>query len=111
MADLTAAEKTRLRRRIGDPSAVAFTDDELQAAYDEAGTLNGATVVLLEWLLADAVKLHDYGAAQTRVSKSQIPAQVRELLDYWSGKKAAANQVKLVGLLEVPPRDKEEPDA
>lgn len=112
MATLTATQKTQLRRRVGDSGSAAFTDDELQTAYDEAGSdLDKATVVLLEWLMGDAVKMHDYGAGQTRVSKSQVTAQVAGLLDYWSGKVSSGNQVRMLGLLEVPPRAKDTPDA
>lgn len=108
MATLTAGQIATLRRRIGDRECHAFTDGELQAAYDDAGTLDGATVVLLEWLLADASKLHDYTAAQTRVSKGQVPVNVRALLDYWRGK-VQRPQVRLVGTCR-PTRWKDAPD-
>jgi hypothetical protein len=114
VTDLTTAQKNRLRRRIGDSGATqAFSDEELQDAFDEAGEdLSATTIILLEWLLADAAKFNDYRAGQVTENRSQVYDHVARNLAY--GKQEAASgstQVKIVGMRAVPPRDRDVPDA
>jgi hypothetical protein len=110
MTDLTTAEKTRLRRRIGDINS-AYTDPTLQDAFDEAeGDLGAATVICFEWLLAGAIPLTDQKLGLTEEKKSQIFDHIAYvLLPHWRDKLTSSNQVKIVGTRQVPPRSKDAP--
>lgn len=116
MTDLTTAQQNTLRRRVGDTGATeAFSDDELQDAFDEAlEDLDSSTVILLEWLIADAAKFNDYTAGQTSEKKSQVFDHLNKLLQRYEGKVAASNTspgMKIVGMRSVPPRERDEPSA
>lgn len=111
MTDLTTAQQNTLRRRIGDTSDTpAFANDELQDAFNEAAeSLDATTVILLEWLLADAVKLHTYKAGQTTENMDQVYDHLKDRLTYWTSKTAVSQQMKIVGMRSVPPRDRDMP--
>jgi hypothetical protein len=110
MTDLTTAEKTRLRRRIGDINA-AYGDSTLQDAFDEAeGDLDATTVICFEWLLAGAIPLTDQKLGLTEEKKSQIFDHIAgTLLPHWRAKLTSSNQVKIVATRVVPPRAKDKP--
>jgi hypothetical protein len=113
MTDLTTAQKNQLRRRVGDSGATqAFSDPELQDAFDEAEEdLTAATVILLEWLVADAVKFNDYTAGQTSEKKSQVYDHLVKNLAHWQQKGQSAVQIRILGMRSVPPPSREKPGA
>jgi hypothetical protein len=116
MTDLTTAQKNTLRRRVGDSGATqAFSDDELQDAFDEAvESLDATTVILIEWLIADAAKFNDFTAGQTSEKKSQIFDHLVKLAAHYQGKvdtAARGVQVKIVGMRSVPPRERDAPQS
>lgn len=114
MATLTATQRADMQGDLGIGSDEAvFTNDELDRLYTRAeGDYNLAVFYAYRQLLADANKLFDYAAAQTRMNKSQVRAHLRDMLDFWGEEsRTAANQLRIVGALSIPPKDKDEPDA
>lgn len=111
---LTADELADLRGDIGDDGTV-FSDAELNRLYTRAGGDYNTTVMLaLRQLLASAAKLHDYQVAQSLERRGQVFDHVKALLGYWESQveaEAQAQQVQIVGLRAVPPREKREPRA
>lgn len=90
-----------------------FTNTELDRLYARADS-DYNTAVYLGWrqLQANAAKFNDYTAGETEEKKSQIYDHVKDMVDFWKDEaRVAANQVRSIGLLEVPPRHKDEPDA
>ena len=59
---------------------------------------------------ADAAKFNNYTAGQTREEKSQVFDHIKDMVTFWKDEaRVATNQVRIVGMLEVPPRDKDTP--
>jgi hypothetical protein len=90
-----------------------FTNAELDRLYARADS-NYNSAVYLAWrqLAANASKFNDYTAGETQEKKSQIYDHIKDMVDFWKDEaRVAANQVRSIGLLEVPPRDKDSPDA
>ena len=114
MSVLTADQRADFQADIGisDDESV-FTNDELDRLFTRAdGVYEVAVYYGYRQLLADANKLFDYSNGMTKVSKSQIRAHLSEALAFWKGEAASTGgQVRLVGLLEVPPPCKDAPDA
>jgi len=90
-----------------------FTNTELDRLYARADSdYNGAVYLAWRQLMADAAKFNDYTAGQTQEKKSQLFEHVKEMVAFWKGEaRTAGNQVRIVGLNEIPPRWKDEPDA
>lgn len=114
MTVLTAAQKNILRRNVGDSGDTqAFSDDELQDAFDAAEeSIDATTVILVEWLLANAAKFNDYTAGQTSEKKSQVFSNLERLAARYQAKvdlAARGVQIKIVGMRSVPPRERDEP--
>lgn len=113
MAELTATQRADMQADLGiGTDEAVFTNDELDRLYTRAGSYDLAVYYGYRQLLADANKLFDYSAGMTRMSKSQVREHLRDMLEFWKSEaKGAANQVRIVGALEVPPREKDEPSA
>lgn len=113
MAELTATQRADIQADLGiGADEAVFTNDELDRLYTRADA-DYNTAVYYAWrqLLADANKFHDYSAGQAKVSKSQIRAHIRDMVAFWKEEAlTTANQVMLVGLNEIPPRHKDEPN-
>lgn len=97
---------------IGSDEAV-FTDAELERLFQRAGE-NYSTAVYMAWrqLLAASTKYIDYQVAQTKESRSQIYAHIKEMVAHWeeeAKESTNAQGVAILGLNEVPTRWKEEP--
>lgn len=95
---------------ITDDQSV-FTDAELNRLYDRAGSdYNTAVYMGYRQLMADASKFFTYSAGQTRVEKAALFDHVKAMVEFWKAEsRTAANQVRIIGLNEVPPRWKDEP--
>jgi hypothetical protein len=90
-----------------------FTNAELDRLYARTDSdYNSAVYLAWRQLMADAAKFNDYTAGETQEKKSQIYDHIKDMVDFWKDEaRVAANQVRSIGLLEVPPRDKDSPDA
>jgi hypothetical protein len=114
---LSEHQLARLRRKVGDTGATpAFTDDELQDLYTEAGEDWDTTVLYAyDELLAQAAKFNDYSAGESDEKRSQVFANLTKLRDRWAARVAsgakAANQVRIVGTRTAPRRKKDVPNA
>jgi len=114
MATLTATQRADMQGDLGIGSDEAvFTNDELDRLYTRAvSDYNLAVYYGYRQLLAQANKFHNYTAGMTKVEASQMRAHIRDTMEFWKEEaRRAGNQVRIVGLLEVPPRDKDKPDA
>lgn len=114
MATLTATQRADMQADLGiSADETVFTNDELDRLYTRADSNYEAAVYYgYRQLLADANKLFDYSAGMTKMSKSQVRAHLRDMLEFWKSEvTAAGGQVSIVGALEVPPRDKDRPYA
>lgn len=110
---LTEAQRADMQADLGisDDQAV-FTNDELDRLYERAGgNYDRAVYYGLRQLLANAAKFHDYTAGQTRQQRSQAFGHLKVLVDLWAAKVAGAQQVRTLGILQVPPREKDKPSA
>lgn len=107
---LSVTQITDFRADIGDQtSPYAFTDDELDRLYTRAdGSYNGAIILALEQLLANAVKFYNYTAGFTKAEQSDVFDHLEKLLER---KQKKGNSLKMIGLSVVPPKDRDEPDA
>lgn len=88
-----------------------FSQDELQRFYDRAdGDYNLAVYYGWRQILANSAAWVDYQVAQTRVSKSQAFAHIRDMVALWASEsKATANQLLSAGINGVPTRHKPKP--
>lgn len=111
---LTTEQLADFQADLGiDDSESVFTDVELERLFTRAGEVY-ETAVWYAWrqLLAASTAYVDYQVAQTKVSRSQVHAHIKEMVAYWSGESDKVNNtqgVKIAGLTEVPTRWKEEP--
>lgn len=111
---LTTVQLASFRRKIGDTgTAQAFSDHELQEIYTEAGgNFDRAVLMAYEELAANAAKFTDYTANSSSEQRSQIFKHIMDsLIPYWAGKVNKSGQIKIVGLIERPPREVDDPDA
>jgi len=111
---LTSTQRTDIQGDLGIGSDEAvFTNDELDRLYARADSdYNGAVYLGWRQLMADAAKFNNYTAGQTREEKSQVFDHIKDMVSFWKDEaRVATNQVQIVGLLEVPPRNKDAPDA
>jgi hypothetical protein len=114
MAALTSDERSDLQGDLGiSANQTVFTDNELDRLYTRADGDYGLTVYYAyRQLLADANKFFDYTAGMTSVRKSQVRDHIKDMLTFWKDEaRGSASQVRMVGLVEVPPRTKDEPNA
>lgn len=112
MAAITAADRTYIRRHVGDTAVTPlWWDSDLDDIWTECGESRAAVIVdCLEELLANAAKFNDYTIGQTSEKKQQVFQNLQLMVDYWQGKVNAGVQYKMVGLSAVPVRDKDEPN-
>ena len=111
---LTATQRADMQGDLGiTADESVFTNTELDRLYARADSdYNSAVYLAWRQLAANAAKFNDYTAGETQEKKSQIWDHIQEMLEFWKDEaRVAANQVRSVGLLEVPPRDKDSPDA
>ena len=114
MATLTSTQRTDMQADLGiGTDEAVFTNDELDRLYTRADSdYNEAVYLAWRQLLADAAKFSDYTAGQTREEKSQVYEHIKDMVTFWKGEfTTASNQVRIVGINEIPPRWKDEPDA
>ena len=114
MATLTTTQRADLQADLGiSADETVFTNDELDRLYTRADSdYETAVYYGYRQLLADANKLFDYQSGMTRMTKSQVREHLRDALVFWKGEATAAGgQVRIVGALEIPPRNKDKPDA
>lgn len=114
---LTAQEITDIRDDIGDNgSSEAFSDDEINNAYDRASSdhtdnlMLRTQVILIRQLLASAAKMTAYKEGQTSVQADQVFAHLKDLLALKKEELSdAAGQAVIVALRSVPPKHRKEP--
>ena len=110
MATLDADQLKDIRTDVGDDGTV-FTDAELHRFYTRADSdYNKAVVLAFRALKANAAKLNDYRLAQSMESKSQVYDHIDGLLKDWVALAENKTQISIVGLRNVPTRDKDTPD-
>ncbi len=97
---------------ISDDETV-FTNTELDRLYTRADAdYNTAVYLATRQLLANAVKFHDYTAGMTKVQKSQVYDHLKEQVEFWKEEaRVADSQMRIVGINQIPPYHKDEPDA
>jgi len=111
---LTAEELTRFRRKIGDTGTTqAFSDDELQDLYTQAGDdFNTAIRDAYIELLGNSWKFRDYTQGESQESKQQIFKNLQDVLGIWEKKVSSAGgsgaQIMIYGMRGMPPREKDE---
>ena len=109
---LTATQRTDMQADLGITSDEAvFTNDELDRLYARADSdYNSAIYLAWRQLMADAAKFNDYTTGQTQEKKSQLFEHVKAMVDFWGSEaRSASNQVRMLSILEVPPRNKDVP--
>jgi len=114
MATLTATQRADMQGDLGiSTDEAVFTNDELDRLYTRADSdYNLAVYYAYRQLLAQANKFHDYTSGMTKIQRQQMRENIKDSMDFWQEEaRTTANQVRIVGILEIPPRDKEEPDA
>lgn len=114
MATLTTTQRTDLQADLGIGSDESvFTNDELDRLYTRADAdYDEAVYLAIRQLLMQASKFHSYTAGQTKIEKQQVFDNLKSMLALWKAEaRIASNQVRIVGINEIPPRDKDEPDA
>lgn len=111
MGDLTASERKYVQRMTGIGTGESvYTNDELDEFYTDASDDKDETVLLVLYaLMADAAKLYDYRLAQSAENQSDVFDHLTKLIAFWEKKTEADQQVKIVAMRSVPPRDKDEP--
>lgn len=90
-----------------------FTDAELNRLFARTESdYNGAVYLGYRQLMADSAKFFNYTAGQTRVERAAVFDHVKAMVDFWKDEsRTAANQLAILGLNEIPPKIKDEPDA
>lgn len=109
---LTVDLRTDLQGDLGitnDESV--FTDVELDRLYTRAGEDYSLTVYYAyRQLIAQANKYHKYTAGLASEELQQVRENLKDSLEHWKSEaKSSSTQVKVASLLEIPPRDKDEP--
>lgn len=114
MATLTATQRTDIQGDLGITADEAvFTNDELQRLFDRAGGDYALAVYYgYRQLLAQANKFHNYTVGQTKIERATMRDNIRDSMAFWKSEAAAANnQAMIVGMKQIPPRDKDRPYA
>ena len=110
---LTTTQRAYVQRNLGiTTDETVFTNNELDDIYDETGSDLKATVYS-GWLalMANAAKFFNYTAGQSKVERAAVFDHVKAMVEFWKDEsRTAANQMVMLGLTEVPPRWKNEPD-
>ena len=110
---LTADQLADMQGDLGiTTDQTVFTDTELNRLFTRASD-DYNTAVYLGWrqLLGDTAKFFNYTAGHTRVEREKVFEHVKAMVEFWKGEaRTAANQLKILGLTEIPPRWKDDPD-
>jgi hypothetical protein len=112
MATLTAAQRADMQGDLGISfDGSVFSNTELDRLYTRASSdYNLAVFYGYRQLLAQANKFFNYTAGMTRIQRNQMRDNIRDAMDFWKDEaRVSGNQVRMLGLLEIPPRDKDEP--
>ena len=111
MAAITAADRTYIRRHVGDTAVTPlWWDSDLDDIWTECGESRAAVIVdCLEELLANAAKFNDYTIGQTSEKKQQVFENLQRMVAYWEKEVRSGVQYKMVGLAAVPERSKDAP--
>ncbi len=109
---LTTTQRTDMQGDLGiTADESVFTNDELDRLYARASSDYSLAVYYgFRQLLASANKYHKYTAGFASEDLQQVRANIRDSLQHWKNEaRSSANQIQMAGLLEIPPRDKDEP--
>lgn len=110
---LTAEQLADLQGDLGiSADESVFTNDELERLFARAEE-DYATSVYLGWrqLLGSTAKFFKYTAGHTSVDRSMVFDHVKAMVEFWAGEsRTAGNQLMILGLTEIPPRIKDDPD-
>lgn len=110
---LTAEQLADMQGDLGiSDDELVFTDDELNRLFERADS-DYNTAVYLAWrqIVGGAVNWIDYRVAQTSLSRDQAWQHAMAMLAFWKDEsRTAANQLRILGLTEIPPRIKDDPD-
>ena len=111
MATLTSDQLTDLQADLAlSTNQAVFTDLALNRLYTRAAGDYETTLWLgLRQLYSAALGENDYTAGQTSEKRSQIAKNLKDALDAQWVIVSRANQVRIVGMREVPPIEKELP--
>lgn len=113
MSTLTTDQRTDMQGDLGiTTDQTVFTNDELDRLYTRADSdYNLAVYMGYRQLLADSAKFFKYTAGHTEMNKQQVFEHVKAMVDFWKEEaRTAGNQLKILGLTEIPPRIKDDPD-
>lgn len=108
---LSSADRTRIRRKIGDTGVTpAFSDSEIADTYEEQGeSLLKTVVALIDELLMSASRLTDYTQNATSEKRSQVFAQLERMRAIYESQVSAGKQQVLIVNSGLPRRDKDTP--
>jgi hypothetical protein len=110
---LTADQLADMQGDLGiTTDGTVFTDPELNRLFTRAEE-DYNTAVYLAWrqLLGDSAKFFNYTAGHTRIEREKVFEHVKAMVEFWKAEsRTAANQLKILGLTEIPPRIKDDPD-
>lgn len=122
----TESEITLIRMATGDSAGVVWSDDEINAVWDDQAELHGGNdrrlirlavvVEMLDATWADAAKLVTFRQLASAENLSDVAKQLKLRYEA-AAKKLAAYQdsqlspARMGRLSRKPPRDKEYPDA
>ena len=111
---LTATQRTDMQADLGiSADEAVFTNAELDRLYERADSdYNLAVFYGYRQLLAQANKFHSYTVGMTTVRRKEMRDNIKETMEFWQEEaRRAGKQVRMLGLLSVPPREKDEPRA
>jgi hypothetical protein len=109
---LTPEQLIDFRADIGDNNVPpAFSDPELQRLYVRADTnYHKAVLLAFDQLISSAAKFSEYTQNASTEKKQQIFENLRKARADWQANHVQqGNQVRIVGMRSVPPRDKDVP--
>lgn len=110
---LTTTQRSDMQRDLGiTVSQTVFTNIELDRLLERAeDDYNSAVYLGWRQLLSDTAKFFNYTAGQTRIERAAVFDHVKTMVEFWKDEsRTAANQMRIVGVTEAPPRWKEEPN-
>jgi hypothetical protein len=114
MMVLTADQLADLQGDLGITNDQAvFTDAELNRLFARTDSDYNTTVYLAyRQLLGDAAKFFNYTVGQTRIEREAVFDHLLKMVEFWKAEsRTNANQLAIVGLNEIPPRIKDNPES
>ena len=109
---ITADQISDFRKDVGDNgSTEVFSDEEIERLFERCEEDYQKMVVLgFDQILADAAKLHDYAAGQSRETLSQVVKNLERARDRAQEKyRENQGQIRFVGSRIIPPKTRQEP--